>query len=276
MYMNHLLNELEPAMEYSLQVMGMTIYYLDSSPQSGEDKQALLFFHGWGASKETFLPVFKEIGDKYRIIAPDLPGFGKTGEPDRPWSVSDYGTFIRSLVEGLGLADTSFSVCGHSHGGRILIKWAATGAAKRLQRMILIDSAGLRRKRSLLWHARVNAYKAGKKFLETPGLRRLLAPLAARASQKAASEDYRQASPLMRKTMTLLLEEDLCGFLPLIKVPTLLFWGEQDEDTPIEMGRRMEREIPGAGLVVLSPAGHYSYLDQMSIFVKALTYFMEH
>ena len=112
--------------------------------------------------------------------------------------------------------------------------------------------------------------------METPVLGKLLAPLAAAKLEKAGSEDYRAASPLMRRTLVLQIGEDLGSCLPLIRVPTLLFWGEQDRDTPLEMGRRMERDIPGAGLVVLTPAGHYSYLDQMPVFLSALTYFMEH
>ena len=79
----------------------------------------------------------------------------------------------------------------------------------------------------------------------------------------------------MRRTMTLLLEEDLSRRLPLIKAPTLIFWGDGDKDTPLALGQRMEKEIPDAGLVLLSPAGHYSYLDQLPVFLRALTFFLE-
>jgi pimeloyl-ACP methyl ester carboxylesterase len=219
--------------------------------------------------------VIEALKDDYRVIAPDLPGFGETGEPDKPWSLNDYAAFVQSFIEGVGLAELPFSACGHSHGGRVLIKWTSlyqTG----LERLILIDSAGLKSKLSPGRQAKIYMYKAGKTLLRIPLLGEALAPLAERKLAAAGSADYRQASPLMRRTMTLQLGEDLGYCLPLIRVPTLLFWGDGDKETPLEMGKKMERDIPGAGMVVLSPAGHYSYLDQFTVFIKALRYFLEH
>ena len=254
----------------------MTIYYLDTASAGEDEKPALLMLHGWGASKETFAPVIDALKGRYRIIAPDLPGFGRTGELDRPWTVGDYAGFVQGFIEGLGLADRPFSACGHSHGGRVLIKWASLYNDTGLKRLILIDSAGLKQRHGFAWYAKVYSYKAGKALLKAPLLGRMLAPWAEKKLSTAGSTDYRQASPLMRRTMVLQLGEDLGSCLPLIRVPTLLFWGDMDRDTPIELGRRMERGIPDAGMVVLSPAGHYSYLDQFQAFISALAYFLEH
>jgi len=80
----------------------------------------------------------------------------------------------------------------------------------------------------------------------------------------------------MKQTMSKVINEDLMQFMPQIGVPTLLVWGDQDTATPLEDGRQMERLIPGAGLAVLKPAGHYSYLDQLPQFLRTVIYFMEH
>ncbi|MCL1805985.1 MAG: alpha/beta hydrolase [Clostridiales bacterium] len=262
-------------MESSLWLSDMEVCYLDTAPGDEGDKPVLLMLHGWGASKESFAPVVGALEGRYRVIAPDLPGSGKTGEPGKPWTAGDYAFFIQSFIEALGLSVGPYFACGHSHGGRILIKWASLYKGG-LKRLILIDSAGLRPQRGPAWYAKVYGYKAGKKLLGAPVLGKLLAPLVRDWLAEAGSADYRLASPLMRRTMSLLLEEDLSRCLPLIKVPTLIFWGDKDEDTPLAMGRKMEKAIPDAGLVVLSPAGHYSYLDQLPSFLATLCYFLEH
>ena len=262
-------------MEYSIPISGMTVYYLDTAPSGEDDKEILLLLHGWGASKETFAPVMEALKSRYRLLAPDLPGFGKTGEPAAAWRISDYCQFVDAFMDALGIRTHPVSVCGHSHGGRILIKWLTLTSA-RVQRVILIDSAGLRARRGILWYCKVYSFKAAKKLLAVPGLGRLLKPLADRTMEKAGSEDYQQASDRMRKTMSLVLEEDLGYCLPMIQAPTLLFWGDEDTATPLSQGRIMERDIPNAGLVLLSPAGHYSFLDQFPLFIQTLIYFMEH
>ena len=78
---------------------------------------------------------------------------------------------------------------------------------------------------------------------------------------RVASRDYLDASEAMRGTFRAVIAQDLSDRLPRIAAPTLLVWGERDEDTPLWMARRMEELIPDAGLVVLEGAGHYSYAD---------------
>ena len=103
-----------------------------------------------------------------------------------------------------------------------------------------------------------------------------MGPLVEARQAKAGSEDYRQASPVMKKTMVNLLNEDMRPLMPEIKAPTLLIWGEGDTATPLSDGQQMEKLIPGSGLAVLKPAGHFSYLDQLPQFLRTLIYFLEH
>jgi len=62
------------------------------------------------------------------------------------------------------------------------------------------------------------------------------------------------------------VNEDLRSLLPRIQAPTLLIWGENDEDTPLADGQLMEQLIPDAGLVIFKGAGHYAYLEQPTRF----------
>ncbi len=161
-------------------------------------------------------------------------------------------------------------VVGHSNGGRIAIRMAATEPA-RVSRLVLVDSAGIRPKRTLRWYRRVGMAKIGKyaaRFLGAPG-ERLRALLVGRA----ASADYLAAGPL-RPTLVKLVNADLRSFMPAIKAPTLLVWGSEDSDTPLSAAHEMERLIPDAGLVVVEGAGHYSYLDQPARFARIVSHFV--
>jgi len=251
-----------------ININGIDTSYLDV----GQGK-IIMLLHGWGASKEAFNPVINGLKDSYRVIALDWPGFGRSQEPPEPWSVDDYVNFFQSFVNKLALSD--LTIGAHSFGGRVMIKWAAQ-KPEILKKLILIDSAGIRPKRTINWYLKVYTYKAVKKIAGLPGLNKLLAPLIKDRQTKAGSEDYRNASPLMKKTMVKVINEDLTAYLPEIAVPTLLIWGNEDTATPLADGQKMESLIPDSGLVVLKPAGHYSYLDQFPQFMRTVMYFMEH
>ena len=58
-------------------------------------------------------------------------------------------------------------------------------------------------------------------------------------------------------------------------MPTLLIWGENDEDTPVYMGKIMEENIPDSGLITLKGAGHYSYVDNYEQFRAIINVFLK-
>ena len=68
----------------------------------------------------------------------------------------------------------------------------------------------------------------------------------------------------MKKTLVLAVNEDLTNCLKNINCPTLLFWGDKDDATPISDAKTMEKKIPDAGLVVLEGGSHFSFLEKKS------------
>ena len=80
---------------------------------------------------------------------------------------------------------------------------------------------------------------------------------------KFSSEDYKNSPEVLRKTMSIILNEDQRQYLPNIKAPTLLIWGQNDTATPIEDAKLMEKLIPDAGLVTYANSGHFSYLENI-------------
>ena len=89
------------------------------------------------------------------------------------------------------------------------------------------------------------------------------------------SEDYKAISGVLRASFVKIVNEDLTPYLKHIEVPTLLIWGDQDDATPLWMGKKMEKEIKDAGLVIFENDGHYAYWNQLSRFHAIVSVFLE-
>ena len=216
----------------------------------------IVVLHGWGAHLEAVGAILAALDGASELVALDLPGFGESDPPPEPWDAGDYARFVSEFLDHLGIARAHF--VGHSHGGRVSIV-LATETPERVERLLLVDAAGIRPKRSWRYRRRVAVAKLGKAAAAVggpPGRR-----LQERMRARVASRDYLEASEAMRGTFRAVIAQDLTDRLPRISAPTLLVWGERDEETPLWMAHRMEELIPDAGLVVLEGAGHYSYAD---------------
>ena len=226
----------------------------------------VLFLHGWGVGHQVYRALIEHLARGYTVYAPDLPGFGKTPEPPAPWGAEDYAAFVLAFCKELDIAPVA--ALGHSNGGRILLQ--LTGAmdnALGVQKLILIASAGLRPRRKPSYYPKVAAYKT---------LKLLLKPFPSaleRYRRRKGSEDYRNASPLMRGTMSRLLNTDLSPALSRVPVPTLLIWGREDDAAPYRDALAMEAAIPDAGLVTL-PGGHWAFAEQWPVTAGALNSFL--
>jgi pimeloyl-ACP methyl ester carboxylesterase len=249
----------------SVEIEGLSVRYL----RAGEGPPAIVL-HGWGASIETVASIVEALTPVATVYALDLPGFGRSEPPPRPWGVDDYARLLSRFLDALAIEPPA-ALVGHSNGGRVAIAIAAAEPQK-VSRLVLIDSAGIRPRRGPTYYRKVAMAKVGKhaaRRLGAPGrrLRELLVG-------NAASADYAATAPEMRPTFVRLVNADLRGLLPKVAAPTLLIWGANDTATPLSDGQLMERLIPDAGLVVFEGAGHYSYLEQPQRFAAIVRHFL--
>ncbi|HZQ37342.1 MAG TPA: alpha/beta hydrolase [Dehalococcoidia bacterium] len=224
----------------------------------------LLLLHGWGNSSGTLEGLARALAGEHDCIVPDLPGFGRSETPKEPagWDVARHAEWLAQFMDKLKLERAD--IFGHSHGGRIAAYLAAT-RPDRVERLVICAGAGLRERLPLAvklrrWRIRLllrTAHRAA-----AAGLLGKSGPERARAlSERYASPDYRAAGA-MRPTLARVLAEDLQPLLPRVQAPTLLIWGDEDRETPLELGERSARLIPHARLVVLPGAGHHPFVDQ--------------
>lgn len=241
---------------------GLKVYY--EAVGKGEP---IVLLHGWGADTNFMRPIVHMLQDcgKFRVYALDFPGFGLSECPQDAWDVSRYASFVIKFFDNLNLQ--SADVLGHSFGGRIAIKLASS-YPNRIKRLILVDSAGIKPKRTLKFTLKIGFVKALRKIasaLPESALREMFS----RIILSQGSQDYQKAGKL-RKTFVQVVNEDLRNLLPLIQSPTLVVWGGKDIETPLEDGLLMSQLIPNSRLEILHKSGHFPFIDNPHAFKKLL------
>lgn len=254
-------------MEKDIDVNGLRLHYDESGPESGA---TVVLLHGWGCDHTTLASVRKLLERKMHVFSFDLPGFGKTQEPEEVWGIERYTQFTEEAFKALGIENPV--LLGHSFGGRISILFSSRN---KVNKVILVDAAGVRPRHSLKWHFKVYSYKLAKRVYPLLLGKEKAQERIDRARAKRGSSDYNNAPPMMRAILSKCVNEDLCRVMPVIKAPTLLIWGEEDAATPLADAKKMERLIPDAGLVSFPGCGHYSFLDNPGGFRAVINSFLQ-
>lgn len=242
--------------------------------QYGSGEKLLVILHGWGCNKEMFAPIADHLSKTYTVVVPDLCGFGESPEPPHPFSVDDYADIFIKFIASFG--KSSVSLMGHSYGGRVIIKLFSKGTLPfKIERVMLVDAAGIKPKKSLGQKLSLICYKCGRRVLSLPPLKKLFPSVIENWRKKRGSADFNAASEIMKKTLVLAVNEDLTHLLGSITAPTLLFWGDKDDATPLSDAKIMEKRIPDAGLVVLKGGTHFSFLENTPYFLRVADSFLE-
>ena len=253
----------------TVQIDGLTIEYIDEGVGD-----VVLLLHGWNAPAETYRLIIDLLSSRFRVIAPNAPGCGGSQEPPQAWTVDDFADFTMAFAKELGIEKAT--LMGHSFGGRTIIKLMSREQRPfAVDKIVLLDAAGIKPKRKLSYYVKVYSFKAMKTVLSIPPLKALFPDAVEKARARHGSADYRQASEVMRRTMSLCINEDLSSLLPKVDVPTLLIWGENDTATPLRDAKTMEKHIPDAGLVVLPNAGHFAFAEAWGQCSRVLNVFLK-
>ncbi len=243
--------------------------------QFGTGGTPVLLLHGWGCSIRHFAPITEDLKKDRLVTVLDFPAHGESSEPPEPWGVSDFAEMTAEVMERLSIAPAD--IIAHSFGARVAIDLAARHPAL-VNRMVLTGAAGIRKPPTPEQKKKSEQYQRKKALLsrlgQLPGLKTPMEKLLEAERQKHGSPDYLALSPQMRQTFVKIVNEDLSDRLPKIKASTLLVFGQNDTETPLWMGQRMEQEIPDAGLVVFENGDHFAYLQEWPRFLTIVRTFL--
>lgn len=227
----------------------------------GSKQKTLLILPGWMRATNEWLPVAKQFSAEYQVILLDLPGFGKTQKPETTYSIYDYADFVEHFLNKFD--EKQVTLLGHSFGGRIGIILGAK--TKLITDLLLIDAAGVE-KRTTIAKMKIQLFKLAKIFLPKKFVTQL--------RNKLGSQDYKTAGE-MRNIFIKVINEDLSHLLSKISVPTLLLWGNKDEEVPEWKTKLMKKLIPNAKLRVVWGAGHNPHLEKPAEFMEILNDYLK-
>ncbi len=227
--------------------------------QYGKGKDIILL-HGWGQNIEMMKPIGDQLQNKYRITIIDFPGFGESDEPQSAWTISDYSLLLEELVKKLKIKKPV--IMGHSFGGRVAIRYSSNNV---IDKLVLFGSPCIRTTEVLT--LKVKILKTLKKM---PGMN----TIGEKMKKYIGSRDYKAASPIMRQTLVNTVNEDLSQYAKQIEEPTLLIWGDNDTEAPLDDAKVLEQMMVDAALIVL-PGTHYAYLENLYQVVNIINAFLE-
>lgn len=215
----------------------------------------IIFLHGFGSSSDSFLTIANKLKTTYRVTLIDMYGTQKTKHPDRVLTLEDYAQSILEIIQHYKMEN--FTLVGHSFGGRVILKMYER-LKDKISKIVLVDSAGLKPRRGLIYYYKVYRHKI-LRFLKI--------------RHKAGSKDYNSLSDIEKKSFINIVNEDFTHALKTINTPTLIVWGDKDKTTPMYMAKKFHKKIKNSKLIILH-GEHFAYLENMLYFVYLLKSFI--
>jgi pimeloyl-ACP methyl ester carboxylesterase len=234
------------------------INYVQYGNDLGHD---IVLLHGWGQNIEMMDPIGRRLQDDFRITIIDFPGFGDSPEPPYSFTVYDYYEVLDELLKKLKVKNPI--LIGHSFGGRIAMIYAAN---KPTSKLILLGSPFRRSNKKA--NIKLKILKSIKKL---PIIRNLEGYM----KKHLGSRDYRAATPIMRQVLVNVINQNLSDELTKIKASTILIWGSNDTEVPLEEAKVIESTINDCGLIVYEGCTHYAYLERLDQTVNILNEFLK-
>jgi pimeloyl-ACP methyl ester carboxylesterase len=246
---------------------------------------SLLFLHGLFMDHTTWDAVGDALGDEYRVVAPDLPGFGQSEKPPEsrfPYGINAFADAVVDLYAGLELGRAV--LVGHALGGAVAITLAARHP-ELISRLVLVDALCYPPRLDLAQRVALAPLIGGFAFKQLWGKSTFKAYFKESYLSRdtripgARLEHYYESfnTPAARASAlaTLRATRDTRAVVAQIgrlSMPTLVLWGSEDTLYPAGLGQRMAREIRDAGFQLLS-AGHVPQEEQPAAVAEAIERF---
>jgi len=253
----------------NIRVHGNKIRYLDYDNVDTKKKDTLVLLHGIGASAERWAKVIPFLYDHFRVIVPDIVGFGYSDKPTVEYNIPFFVKFLEDFLNSLGIKKTS--IAGSSFGGLVAAEFAIKNS-QMVNKLVLVSPAGTMKSstRTLeeyilaaLYPTHDNAWRAFINMAFDP-----------RTVTEQTVEDFIDRMKLpnakyafMSTMLGIRNTQNLSSRLDKILSPTIMVWGEQDEMIPVKYADDYKK-ILKSNLLVIPKCGHTPFTEKPEIFSK--------
>lgn len=253
-------------------VNGYAVRYLEHGPPDG---RTLVLLHGIGASAERWSRVIPTLSKYFRVITPDIVGFGYSDKPTVEYTMDFFLDFFNGFLDNLGISKASLA--GSSFGGHLATEFAIR-FNRRVDRLVLASPAGMMRTSTptldgyimaALYPTFENAHKAFKEMAHDPDAVTEEIVMDFVNRMRLPNAKYAFMSTLLGMRYAPKLQ----GRLAKIISPTLLVWGDSDKMIPVQYSKEYN-EIPDSELVVIKNCGHTPYVEKPMTFNKLALKFL--
>jgi pimeloyl-ACP methyl ester carboxylesterase len=260
----------------------LTLHYEEAGPR---DAPPVIFLHGITGSRRYWNRAVRRLSRSFRLILPDLIGFGLSPKPHVEYTMDVYRRSVRALVEEIGLEHREILFVAHSLGSLIALNYAA--AHPHVGRMVLLslprytDTATAHR---LFWRGSPHY----RRLLNEHSLSETVAQMKRSGLELTLRYLFRfpwqvlvDAHKFSFKSLTSTLEHCLLNYrvdaiLPAVPpVPTLLVHGEQDSVAPLDHVRRLPESFPFMRVHPISRTGHHVFLTHTRLCLDLIQSFLQ-
>jgi pimeloyl-ACP methyl ester carboxylesterase/CRP-like cAMP-binding protein len=253
-------------------------YQIHAVEEGQPNRQVALLIHGWSSSWYAMSPLIKLLGQRFRVIAIDLPGYGESPPLANNVTIPTYADVLAEFIDNV--TDGPAVLVGHSMGGMTSVTLALRYPVL-VERMVLISPTISGR---LSYY--INFVVSPITIMERFGLGSMVVSAVERTMVGITDRLMRPASFAERSGITreehlrlqadvrrpgqgrvraecffAMRENNLCGKLSQVEAPSLVLWGAEDNTVPLRDASAVADEWPEADLRIIPKAGHWPHFE---------------
>jgi pimeloyl-ACP methyl ester carboxylesterase len=243
--------------------------------EEGSSENTLLLLHGLGASAERWEYVIPHFARKFRVVVPDLIGFGYSDKPMADYTIEYFSEFISKFVDKIGIK--KLNIVGSSLGGQIAAEYTVNHN-ENIRKLVLVSPSGVMKHSTPALDAYIaaalypnddsalNAFQmmSGRKEIEDKTVNGFIERMALPNAKMA----------FMSTLLGLKDSEPITKKLQMITVPTLIIWGENDPIIPIEYAKSFISGINDCRFYKMTGCGHVPYVEKPKAFFQIVLDFL--